>query len=115
MKKQAEIFLSYSWKNTDVADQIDQDLRKVGFTLTRDVRDLAAYSNIKPFMKKVRQHDYALLLVSDAFLKSTKCMYEVLELMKEEQFEKRILHIVFPDVKIYDPKDKADYIKYWED
>jgi len=115
MKKQSKIFLSYCWANREVADQIYQDLSKVGLKLSRDVHDLPAFGNIKEFMKKIRQHDYALLLVSDAFLKSTNCMYEVLELMKEEAFEKRILHIVFPDVKIYDPKDKADYIKYWED
>ena len=42
-------------------------------------------------MKKVSKQDYVLILISDHFLKSSNCMYEILELFKSEQFEKKIL------------------------
>jgi len=39
MTDRVKIFISYSHKNTDVADSIDESFKKIGVTFTRDVRD----------------------------------------------------------------------------
>ncbi len=93
--KHIKIFLSYSHANSDVVDIIDQDLTNFGIPITRDIRDIGYRESIKNFMHRVETHDYVLMVLSDEFLKSESCMYEVSELLNTQEFEKRILPINF--------------------
>ena len=112
--KDITIFLSYNWHDVDTADRIDTYLSGMnGITVKRDVRDIGAWKSIWEFMKSIRQQDYAVLIVSDLYLKSKNCMFEVTEIMKEPAYEGRI----FPAVAehgIYDPLKRVEYIKYWQ-
>jgi tetratricopeptide (TPR) repeat protein len=111
---QPKVFLSYSWKNKDVADIIDKDWEAVGISLTRDVRGLKFKQDIKHFMRSVKQSDRVILLISEAYLQSQNCMYEALEMLNDERFKEKILPILVGDTKIHDPISRAKYIKYWE-
>jgi hypothetical protein len=71
------IFLSYSWKDRDIADEIDNDFKAVGITFRRDERDAKYRTSIKEFMDTVGKHDYVVMLISDDYLRSANCMYEV--------------------------------------
>lgn len=42
MKEQPKIFISYSWNDKEIVDQIDEDLKLIGLTLIRDVREAEA-------------------------------------------------------------------------
>ena len=44
-------------------------------------------------------------------------MYEMRAMVKNtnKDIQKRIFPIVLADAKIFDPEDRLDYIKYWED
>lgn len=58
--------------------------------------------------------DYTILLISDKYLKSSNCMYEVLEVMRDRKYSKKIFPaIVCTD--IYKPIAQAEYVKYWQD
>ncbi|HEY5534594.1 MAG TPA: tetratricopeptide repeat protein [Ignavibacteria bacterium] len=114
------IFFSYSFKDKKVVDDIDKDFQGFpGINIKRCVRDLEYTDSIKEFMKKVRDTDFVFIVISDAFIKSTNCMYEITELFKEENFKERILPIVpyeSGDVrraKIFTPDDRAEYIIHW--
>jgi len=111
----ARIFISYSWNNTDVANQIEQDLNQLQIDLQRDVRDLKYKSSIANFMEKIRETDFALLLISDDYLKSKNCMNEVVELLKERNYEEKILPIIIGEPQIYNPKGRLSYTKYWQE
>lgn len=108
------IFLSYNWHDKEIADRIDKHLSGIpGITVKRDIRDIGTWKSIRKFMEGIRQQDYAVLVVSDLYLKSKNCMFEVMEIMKEQQYSDR----VFPAVVehgIYDPLIRAGYIKYWQ-
>ncbi len=65
-------------------------------------------------MKSIRRTDYAILLISDAFLKSANCMFEVMELLKDEDYKKRILPILIGDVSLNNSLARLHYVKYWE-
>ena len=80
MMKRLEIFLSYSWKNKDIADKIYYDLTLVGFHVVKDDHELKYTNKISDYMLRIRNADYALLLISDDFLKSINCMTEVMHL-----------------------------------
>jgi hypothetical protein len=114
MPSSPKIFLSYSWKDKANAEQIDNDFKKVGITFTRDVRDAKYKTNLKEYMRGVRDHDYMLMLISDSFLRSENCMFEVMEIFKEKDFKKRILQVVLESAKVYNASDRLDYIQYWE-
>lgn len=108
MDTEKKIFLSYSHKNMDLANEIDNALRIKGIKLTRDKRDLE-YS-IKEFMMTVRDHDLILMLISDSYLKSKNCMFEAMEFIKVPDYKQRIIPIVFDDVNSLE----ETYLKYWE-
>ncbi len=109
------IFISYSHKNFDLVDKIDKDLSGVGIRLKRDVRDLKPYSGIKEFMKSIKGADFVLIVISDGYLKSRNCLYEVLELIKDDNYKEKIIPIFLDDANIFDIRGKARRIKYWQD
>lgn len=50
--------------------------------------------SIKEYMHSVRYMDYTILLISDAYLRSRNCMYEVLELMRDRMYKNKIFPAV---------------------
>lgn len=115
MKSNENIFISYSWRNKTIVDEIDNDFKRIGIKLIRDERYIGDFESISDFMKKIRDSNYVLMVISDEYLKSPSCMFEVLELKKERDYEKRILPILLEDAKqIFKLDGKQKYIKYWE-
>jgi len=119
-EKTKTIFFSYSFNDTEVVDKIDNDFKTFpGIDIKRCIRDLEYTDSIKEFMKKVRDTDFVFIVVSDAFIKSPNCMYEITELFNEKGFKERILPIIPYEsgdkrrAKIFTPEDKAEYILYW--
>jgi len=109
----ASIFISYSWKDKPIVDLIDDDFKSIGIYVTRDIRDLKYRSDIKQYMKRIRLADYPLIAISDTFLKSRNCMFEMLELMKEQDYHNRVLPILVDESDIFSSKSKAEYLRYW--
>jgi tetratricopeptide (TPR) repeat protein len=107
------IFISYSWSDTDLVDQIDQALQPTGLNIRRDIREIGYKDSIKAFMGEVRASDFVLLIVSDSFLKSANAMFEVLEVLKDANYKEKIVPIIVDDTKIYKPEQRLEYIKYW--
>ena len=107
------IFLSYCWDDTDRANNIDEYLKKKGIAVTRDIRGVDTWQSLKDFMQTIRDNDFAVLLISDAYLKSANCMYEVLEIMKEQKFRTRIFPAII-DSAIYSTDKQIEYVQYWE-
>lgn len=109
-----KIFISYSWSDDELANDIDNKFAKIGINLVRDRRDLKYKSSIKEFMKQIRQGDFALIIISDNYLKSSNCMYEVTEFIKDENYKERILPILKNDAKIFKAIERNQYIRYWQ-
>lgn len=108
------VFLSYSWANDSLCDSIENFLKKKGLHVSRDIHGIGNWNSIKKFMKQIRQQDYVVLLISDEYLKSGNCMYEVTELIKDENYKDKIFPVVI-ETSIYDPSKRVEYVKYWED
>lgn len=127
------IFLSYCQKDSDIADLIDEKLGQQvqgQATISRDIRDVEFHESFKHFMQSIEQHDYVITIISDSYLKSRNCMYEVLEVVKDSNFSKRLVYIVLndddkvyyhtmPDTKIsadvYSIDGQTSYILYWKE
>lgn len=109
------IFISYSWDNMHIANEIEEDLSILQLNFIRDIHDIEYKSNISSFMEGIRDSDFAIILISESYLKSKNCMKEVLHILKEKDFEDRVLPIIVDKVSIYNPKGRLEYSKYWHD
>ena len=66
-------------------------------------------------MKTIRKEDFAVLVISDSYLKSTACLFEVIQLMKDENWDKHTMYVIMDDAKtLYNLGGQLDYIQYWE-
>ncbi|MEP7229953.1 MAG: toll/interleukin-1 receptor domain-containing protein [Ginsengibacter sp.] len=109
------LFISYSWTDSNTADEIDTIFQPTGIFVKRDIRAIKFKGSIKKYMSEIRETDFVLILISDSFIKSSNCMYEMLELLKEQDYQKKILPVLIDGTKIFTPKEKIEYIKYWGD
>lgn len=113
--KKVDIFLSYCWADSNEANKIyDYFICKQDIELHRDTIDIKKWGSIKEYMQSVENMDYIILLISDSYLKSTNCMYEVLEVMRDRNYRNKIFPaVIYAD--IYSPITRAKYVKYWQD
>ena len=111
----ANIFLSYCWNDSSEANKIyDYFKNSQNIELHRDKIDIKKWGSIKEYMQSISNMDYTILLISDSYLKSANCMYEVLEVMRDKNYRDKIFPAVIYS-GIYDPIIRIDYVKYWED
>lgn len=112
--KKTNLFLSYSWKNQQEADVIDNDFRSLGLNIIRDVRSMAYKESIRSFMDSITASDFAVILISPDFLRSESCMYEIREIFKDIDYSSKILPVILPSHDFLKPQNRLSYINYWE-
>ena len=125
-------FLSYCQKDSGIADEIDNRLKtklQDKIRISRDIRDVEYHQSFKQFMQSIQDHDYVVMLISDHYLKSRNCMFEVLESIKDARYQNRILYIVLNDedkqyladpcdesiaADVYSNEGQMKYTLYWQ-
>ncbi len=110
------VFISYAWggEREEVVNQIDQALQTRGIKIIRDKRDLGYKGSISEFMERIGRGNCIIVVISDKYLKSPNCMFELVEIAEGRQFHDRIFPIVLNDANIYDPIKRIEYVRYWE-
>jgi formylglycine-generating enzyme required for sulfatase activity len=110
------VFISYAWggEREDIVNQIDETLQKRGVRIVRDKRALGYRGSIKEFMERIGRGNCVILVISDKYLRSPNCMFELVETAENKQFHDRIFPIVLSDANIYDPIKRIEYVKHWE-
>ncbi len=111
-----EIFLSYAWggESEQIINELDNAFRERGIVLIRDKRDLGFKGMITDFMKRIGKGSAVVTVISDKYLKSPYCMFELLEIYRNQNFGERIYPIVLEDAKIFDPiaNNGEDYMYF---
>ena len=112
-----EIFISYAWSgdSEDFVDKLDAAFQEKGIVIIRDKRDLGYKGLIKEFMERIGQGKCVIAVISDKYLRSPNCMFELAQVSKNGRFHDRIFPIVLKDAQIYRPLERIKYIKYWEE
>ncbi|PRY20395.1 TIR domain-containing protein [Spirosoma oryzae] len=113
--KKPVLFLSYCWENSTEAEVIYRDLTQIGLEVRKDNHNLVYKDSIDDFMQSIRNTDFAVILISDAYLKAKNCMHEIHHFLKEQEIKKKILPIILDGTKIYSAMDRLRYIQYWEE
>jgi len=110
------IFISYAWggEREDIVNLIDGALQERGIKIVRDKRDLGYKGSINEFMERIGRGNCVIVVISDKYLRSPNCMFELVEIAEGKEFHDRIFPVVLGDANIYDPIKRIEYVKYWE-
>lgn len=113
---QKAIFVSYAWggESEAIVDQLDQAFQASGITIIRDKRDLGYKGRIKNFMEQIGRGKAVIVVISKKYLESENCMFELVQIAKNDQFYDRVFPIVLADANIYKPIQRLKYVQYWE-
>jgi len=111
------IYLSYAWGGESEAyvNRVDAAFQSKGVTIIRDKRNLGYKGLIKQFMEQIGRGKCVITVISDKYLKSSNCMFELVQIAENGNFYDRIFPIVLPDAQIYRPIDRIKYVRHWED
>ena len=108
------VFISFNYKSRDFVDSLDTRLRKDAIVI-RYEDGIASWGSFSEFMDTINEQDFAVLVITDAYLKSKACMYEVMRVMKNEAWDKTTMFVVMPDAAVYSEDGRIGYIKFWAD
>jgi formyltetrahydrofolate hydrolase len=111
------VFVSYAWggESERTVDELERAFATRGIRIVRDKKDLSYKGSIETFEKRIGRGKCIVLVISDKYLRSEHCMYELLQVYENRELRKRIFPIVLADARIYKALDRVAYIKYWEE
>lgn len=112
-----EIFISYKTgaDSEALVEELEKALAEREIIPIRDKRDIGFRDNISDFMKRLGRGNYVVIVMSDGYLKSRHCMFELCELAEHEDFHDRIFPIIMPDARIFTAEDILDYVLFWQE
>jgi hypothetical protein len=112
-----EVFVSYAWggESERTVDELDQAFANHGIRIVRDKKDLEYKGSIETFERRIGQGKCIVLVISDKYLRSEHCMYELVQVDEKRSLRERIFPIVLADARIYKALDRLIYIKYWDE
>lgn len=117
-----EIFISYSWnqdKDAPLVDDLCLALKTVNVNIIRDKTTLKPGSRISEFMNRLGRSGCIVVILSDSYMKSEYCMYELYSIyvsaMHDDSiFLNRIIPIVHDGIKIARPIDRIQFAAFWK-
>ncbi|MCB9307695.1 MAG: TIR domain-containing protein [Lewinellaceae bacterium] len=126
-KSSPAIFFSYAWGDGEetgesrekVVDDLFGSLLKDDFDVRRDKKDVGYGELISDFMSEIGRGDLIVVFVSDKYVRSPYCMFELYEIARNCKFEKdlfssRILPVRVESIRFDDPDMLEQYFSYWE-
>ena len=124
---QPEWCVSYAWGDEtpegrdreQIVDEFSNSAEKQGKKIIRDKTEMRVGDSIVQFMQQIGRADRIFVFLSDKYLKSTFCMFELSEiwrncLLEPERFLKRIRVFTLPCAKIWSPEERTAYAIYWK-
>ena len=126
------LFISYKESDKPIADIIEEKVKEILKNRIKISRytELEYKDSFREFMDKIEEHDFVLTIVSDSYLKSQACMYEVGNVINHKNYKKRLLFVVVSESErkyygtsgpekigpdVYQGACKMlDYVEYWK-
>jgi internalin A len=120
-------YVSYAWRDQSpqgkdreaIVDKLCVEAEKRGTPIMRDRNVLSFGDNIAKFMKQLGLGDRVFVILSEKYLKSPFCMFELFELWRnsrqeEEDFLRRCRLICLDDADIWTLEGRLLYAKHWK-
>jgi internalin A len=125
--REPEVFVSYARGNEtaegrqrgQVVDDLCASLRKAGINVRRDRDDMRPGDLISEFMDRLAEGDYIVAVISDKYLKSEYCMYELFRIYrncadKPERFLQRVIPLVLEDAGLDSMEGRFMRAVHWD-
>jgi internalin A len=124
---QPEYFISYAWGDKTSEGRAREDIvthlcaaaEQRGITVLRDNKVLGLGDRLSKYMQRLGRGDRVFVVLSDKYLKSPYCMYELFEVWRnvrqdDEELLKRIRVYTLPDAKIWTPLERLHCAAHWK-
>ena len=119
---QPKIFFSYAWDQDEaLIMQLYNSLKNDGFNVIKDKENIGYKGVISKFMNEIGSADFVIVAISDKYLKSKFCMYELYEIfrnsgMNRDTFGKKIFPIrIEESLDLGNPDVVNGYVRYWKE
>ena len=121
-------YVSYAWEDDKseagktrariVDDFCARAAEEHGVIVQRDKDVMRIGDRISTFMKRIAKGDRVIVVLSDKYLRSPFCMYELYEIWwqakgEDDAFLERVRVYAQEDAKIWTPLDRANYAIHW--
>ncbi|MEA2560036.1 MAG: internalin [Acidobacteriota bacterium] len=127
-EKPREVFISYAWGDdtpegkirVKAVDELQAALVEDGFQPVRDRDRIQPGERISAFIRQLTRADLVVAVISDKYLRSSYCMYEIYRLWQKHQgngdeLARCLVPIVLPEVKVGNLRERVPYLEYWAD
>jgi len=123
-----EWYVSYAWGDDrtpegqareEIVDRLCEVAKAQGHTILRDKEVLSLGDSISGFMRRIGTGDRVFVILSDKYLRSPHCMFELSEVWRTSRqegkaFLERVRIYALPDANIFKPTDGADWAIHWK-
>lgn len=125
---QPEYCVSYAWGDDrteegshreDIVDHLCEAAEKHGIRILRDKTTLGLGERISKFMQRIGRSDQVFVILSDKYLKSPYCMFELFEVWRnarndDEEFLRKVRVYSLPCANIFNLRGRAQYAVHWK-
>jgi TIR domain len=119
-----KVYFSYAWNDKEnpkreaVVEDLYQSLKTADFDVYRDKEDAGYRASIRNFMQDIGQSTCIIVAISDKYLKSENCMFEMHEIYRNSKLDKgafydKIFPIRVESLALNQPKVLMGYFRYW--
>jgi internalin A len=125
---QREYCVSYAWgdatpegqEREKVVDRLCDAAQRRGIRVVRDKDVLGLGESISKFMQRIGYGDRVFVVLSEKYLKSPYCMFELFEVWRNSrtdpvEFMERVKAYSLPCAKISTPLDRVQHAIYWKE
>lgn len=126
--REPQIFVSYAWddetperrQRAAMVDNLCAALGRGGVNVRRDRDEMRPGDVISEFMDRLAEGDFVIAIISDKYLRSEYCMYELFRIYrncadKPDRFLRKVIPLILPDAKLATPADRLRRAIYWTD
>lgn len=117
MTSPVKVFVSYSWKverDTGIVDEFERQCRERNIQLVRDKNAMQHGCLILDFMNNLSGGEHIITLFSDAYFKSTWCMYELLTTWRRGDFKSRTHPINADGIDLQNDDYRIGLTGFWK-
>jgi TIR domain/NB-ARC domain len=118
-------YVSYAWadesdpKREEKVDALCESAKKRGVEIIRDKTALVAGDLISEFMRRMGKGDRVFIFLSDKYLHSPYCMFELFEMWRNNRqnkvdFLRGVRFFTVDGSKIGEPREWLKYTKFWK-
>jgi hypothetical protein len=121
-----KVYISYAWadrtpegqRRGQLVEDLCTAMKSNGIAIRRDREQISPGDRISSFMQEIAKGDVIIVVLSNHYLESEYCMYELYGIWKQVRqdptfFLKRVIPLTLPDANLRTLGDRIARAQYW--